>query len=70
MRIDLLNRAQLSIINKNNYRYPLAEAEKDYFLAIVLKILYASPLGKKLVFKGGTALWNVSMVLRHLTVGV
>jgi len=56
MKIDLLSRSQLSIINKNNLRYPLAEAEKDYFLAVVLKILYSSPLAKKLVFKGGTAL--------------
>lgn len=56
MKIDLLSRAQLSIINKNNLRYPLAEAEKDYFLAIVLKILSSSELGNRLVFKGGTAL--------------
>jgi len=48
--------AQLSIINKNGFRYPLAEAEKDYFLAVVLKILYASRLKDRLVFKGGTAL--------------
>lgn len=56
MKIDLLNRAQLSIINKNNFRYPLAIAEKDYFLAVVLKIIYSSFLKEKLVFKGGTAL--------------
>lgn len=56
MKIDLLNRAQLSIINKNGFRYPLAEAEKDYFLAIVLKVLYASHLRDRLVFKGDTAL--------------
>ncbi len=31
MKIDLLSRAQLSIINKNSLRYPLAIAEKDYF---------------------------------------
>lgn len=59
MKIDLLNRSQLSIINKNNYRYPLAEAEKDYFLAVVLKILFSSPLAEKLVFKGGTALHHL-----------
>lgn len=56
MKIDLLSRDQLSIINKNGLRYPLAEAEKDYFLAIVLKILYTSHLQDRLVFKGGTAL--------------
>lgn len=59
MKIDLLSKAQLSIINKNNYRYPLAEAEKDYFLALVLQILYASKLKDKLVFKGGTALHHL-----------
>ena len=36
--------------------YPLAIAEKDYFLAIVSKIIYDSSLRDKLVFKGGTAL--------------
>lgn len=59
MKIDLLSRAQLSIINKNGLRYPLAVAEKDYFLAIVLKILYGSGIGNKLVFKGGTALHHL-----------
>ena len=56
MKIDLISRARLSIINKNSLRYPLAEAEKDYFLAVVLKILYSSDLKDRLVFKGGTAL--------------
>lgn len=59
MKIDFLSRAQLSIINKNNYRYPLAAAEKDYFLAVVLKILYASHLKDRLVFKGGTSLHHL-----------
>jgi len=36
----------------------LAEAEKDYFLAIILKIIYNSFLGKLLVFKGGTAIYH------------
>lgn len=56
MKIDLLNKSQLSLINKNNFRYPLAVAEKDYFLAVVLQIIYNSNLKDKLVFKGGTAL--------------
>lgn len=64
MKIDLLNKSQLSIINKNNFRYPLADAEKDYFLAIVLKILYSSSVKEKLVFKGGTALNH--LYLDHL----
>jgi predicted nucleotidyltransferase component of viral defense system len=37
-------------------QYPLAVAEKDYFLALVSKIIYDSSLRDKLVFKGGTAL--------------
>jgi len=46
----------LSILNKRSLKYNLAAAEKDYFLAIVSKIIYASPLGDKLIFKGGTAI--------------
>lgn len=59
MKIDLINKAQLSIINKNNLRYPLAVAEKDYFLAVVLQIIYRSKLKDKLVFKGGTAIHHL-----------
>ncbi len=59
MKIDLLSRAQLSLINKKNFRYPLAIAEKDYFLAIVLQIIYNSKLKKVLVFKGGTAIHHL-----------
>jgi predicted nucleotidyltransferase component of viral defense system len=56
MTIELLSRQELQILNKQGLRYPLAIAEKDYFLALVLKILYNSPLKDALVFKGGTAL--------------
>lgn len=59
MKIDLLSRAQLSIINKNSLRYPLAIAEKDYFLAVVLQIIYNSKLKDSLVFKGGTAIHHL-----------
>lgn len=59
MKIDLINRAQLSILNKNNFRYPLQTAEKDYFLAVVLQIIYSSELKDKLVFKGGTAIHHL-----------
>ena len=59
MKIDLLSKAQLSIINKNNYRYPLVIAEKDYILAIILKIIYNSSLKNQLVFKGGTAIHHL-----------
>ena len=37
MKIDLITRAQLEVINKRNLRYPLADAEKDYFLAVIPK---------------------------------
>ncbi len=59
MKIDLLSRTQLSILNKNNFRYPLQTAEKDYFLAVVLQIIYNSELKNKLVFKGGTAIQHL-----------
>ena len=59
MTIEFLSREQLTIINRNNHQYPLQIAEKDYFLAIVSKIIYASKLKNKLVFKGGTALFHV-----------
>ncbi|MBL7123931.1 MAG: nucleotidyl transferase AbiEii/AbiGii toxin family protein [Actinobacteria bacterium] len=58
MTIRLLNKQQLSLINKNTLKYRLAEAEKDYFLAIVLNYIYNSNLKDKLVFKGGTALYH------------
>jgi uncharacterized protein len=57
MTLELLTKAQLQIINrKRGLGYPLDTAEKDYFLALVSKIIYDSPLREKLVFKGGTAL--------------
>lgn len=56
MTIELLSRQELQLLNKQGLQYPLAIAEQDYFLALVLKILYSSPLKDVLVFKGGTAL--------------
>jgi uncharacterized protein len=58
MKIDLLNRPQLEILNKRGPRYHLQDAEKDYFLAVILKIIYASSLKDELVFKGGTAIYH------------
>lgn len=52
----MLSRQQLEIKNRNSLRYPLQIAEKDYLLALVLQLITRSPLGEKLVFKGGTAL--------------
>lgn len=52
----MITRQQLEIINRRTLKYPLAVAEKDYFLAVVLKIIAESSLGSTLVFKGGTAI--------------
>lgn len=52
----MLSRQQLEIINRKSLRYPLHIAEKDYFLALVMQTIAASPTGKTLIFKGGTAL--------------
>lgn len=58
MTLELLSKAQLQIINRRGHQYPLDAAEKDYFLALVAKIIYESELKEKLVFKGGTALYH------------
>ncbi|MEK7850033.1 MAG: nucleotidyl transferase AbiEii/AbiGii toxin family protein [Candidatus Omnitrophota bacterium] len=52
----LLSKPELAILNKRSVNYKLADAEKDYFLAIVSKIIFESSLREKLVFKGGTAI--------------
>lgn len=57
MMIELLDKSALVLMNKK-LKYPLAVAEKDYFLALVSKIIYDSLLKDKLVFKGGTALYH------------
>lgn len=54
--MQLLGRRELEAINRTSLQYPLAVVEKDYFLALVSKIIYDSPLRNKLIFKGGTAL--------------
>jgi hypothetical protein len=51
-----LTRQQLELINRRTIQYPLPIAEKDYFLALAIQLVYNSPLGSKLIFKGGTAL--------------
>lgn len=56
--IALLNKSDLSILNKRALKYRLADAEKDYFLAVASKIIYDSPLRDKLIFKGGTAIYH------------
>ena len=54
----LLTKDELRRINLKTLKYPLAVAEKDYFLTLVSKIIYDSPLRNKLVFKGGTAIYH------------
>jgi len=51
-----LTRQQLELINRRTLRYPLQIAEKDYFLALAIKLIYNSSLKDNLIFKGGTAL--------------
>jgi len=58
MKIDLLDRSRLEILNKRGLRYHLQDAEKDYFLAVILSIFYDSELKDVLVFKGGTAIYH------------
>jgi len=58
MKIDLLDRSRLEILNKRGPRYHLQDAEKDYFLAIILSILYNSEFKESLVFRGGTAIYH------------
>ncbi len=52
----LLDKQTLQLINRRTLRYTPVAAEKDYFLALALKVLSESPLFETLVFKGGTAL--------------
>jgi len=54
--MNKLTRQQLELINRKTIGYPLQIAEKDYFLALALQLVYNSSLAGKLIFKGGTAL--------------
>lgn len=56
MTLTLLDKQTLQLLNRKILKYSPVVAEKDYFLAIVLKILSESHLFSTLVFKGGTAL--------------
>lgn len=60
MTIELLDKSTLALINKT-LKYPLDVAEKDYFLAVVSKIIYESSMKDALIFKGGTALYHTYM---------
>ena len=56
MTLNLLDKTTLQLLNRKYLRYSLTAAEKDYFLALALKVLSQSPLASVFVFKGGTAL--------------
>ena len=52
----MTDKQQLQIINRKRLKYPLDIAEKDYYLALAVKLISESPLSDVLVFKGGTAI--------------
>jgi len=56
--INLVTREKLEYIAKKVLMYPLHDAEKDYFLTYVMKIITDSTLSAELVFKGGTAIYH------------
>lgn len=53
---QLISREKLEYTAKRVLHYPLHDAEKDYFLVLAMQLISLSPLSKKLVFKGGTAI--------------
>lgn len=62
-----LTRRQLEIINRRTLRYPLQIAEKDYFLALAVQLVYQSPLKNRLIFKGGTALHHCYLAQKRFS---
>lgn len=56
MTIILLPKQIFLLKNRRSLNYNPMTAEKEYFLAVVSQVIYNSPLAKKIVFKGGTAL--------------
>ncbi len=56
--MNLITREKLEYVAKKVLVYPLHDAEKDYFLTYVMKIISDSRLSTKLVFKGGTAIYH------------
>jgi predicted nucleotidyltransferase component of viral defense system len=55
---QLISREKLEYIAKKVLHYPLHDAEKDYFLALAMKLISQSSLSEQLVFKGGTAIYH------------
>ena len=62
LTVRLLTKSDLSLLNKRSLRYKLTDAEKDYLLTVVSKIIYDSSLRDKIVFKGGTGIDRKSVV--------
>lgn len=56
MTLTLLDKNTLQLLNRKTLKYSPVAAEKDYFLALALKVLEESSLYDKLIFKGGTAI--------------
>jgi uncharacterized protein len=56
--MDLITREKLEYIARKTLKYPLHDAEKDYFLTVVMDIISKSVLNNDLVFKGGTAIYH------------
>ncbi len=56
--IKLITREKLEKIARTDLKYTLQDAEKDYFLALVMYILSKNKLANKLVFKGGTSIYH------------
>ena len=56
MILTLLTKQELLLKNKRTLNYNAMIAEKDYFLAVVSKLIYDSELSQKVIFKGGTAI--------------
>lgn len=56
--MDLITREKLEYLARKALKYPLHDAEKDYFLTVVMDIISKSVLSNDLVFKGGTAIYH------------
>jgi predicted nucleotidyltransferase component of viral defense system len=59
VKVQLPTIDELATLNAMGMKYPMPEAEQDYFLTLILKIIAESHLGEKLAFKGGNAVNRV-----------
>jgi len=63
----MITRQQLQLLNRRTLKYPLDIAEKDYYLTEAIKLISESPLGDRLVFKGGSALHHCYLPQRRFS---